>query len=97
MKLIIDIPEMTLLNITSRELLLCSREDIEKLEFAINNGTPIPDNATNGDIMNAMFSNAKIVKTDKEVFLYTGTRKKDEDIQIFDTEWWNATYRKGGK
>ena len=42
-------------------------------------------------------SNADYDKTDKEVFLYTGTRKKDEDIQIFDTEWWNATYRKGGK
>lgn len=42
MKIVIDIPEMTLLNITSRELLLCSREDIEKLEFAIKNGTPLP-------------------------------------------------------
>lgn len=42
MKIVIDISEMTLLNITSRELLLCSREDIEKLEFAIKNGTVLP-------------------------------------------------------
>ena len=42
MQIVIDIPEMTLLNITSRELLLCSREDIEKLEFAIKNGVSLP-------------------------------------------------------
>lgn len=43
MQIVIDIPIMTLLNITSRELLLCSRKDIEKLEFAIKNGTPLPE------------------------------------------------------
>jgi len=43
MRIAIDIPVMTLLNITSRGLLLCSREDIEKLEFAIKNGTFLPD------------------------------------------------------
>ena len=42
MQIVIDIPVITLLNITSRELLLCSREDIEKLELAIKNGTPLP-------------------------------------------------------
>lgn len=57
----------------------------------------IPDNATNGDVIKVIFPNAKIVETDREVFLYTGTREKDEDIQIFDTEWWNAPYQKGGK
>ena len=41
-ELVIKISEMTLLNIASRDLLLCSREDIEKLEFAIKNGTPLP-------------------------------------------------------
>ena len=64
---------------------------------AVLNGTPIPDNATNGDVIKVMFPNAKIVKTDKEVFLYTGTREKDKDIQIFDTDWWNEPYQKGGK
>ena len=44
MQIVIDIPVMTFLNITSRELLLCSREDIEKLEFAIKNGTPLSEN-----------------------------------------------------
>ena len=42
MQIVIDIPEITLLNINSRELFLCSREDFEKLEFAIKNGIPLP-------------------------------------------------------
>ena len=54
-KIVINIPEMTLLNITSRELLLCSREDIEKLEFAIKHGTFLPENPTNGDMIKVLF------------------------------------------
>ena len=63
----------------------------------IKNIILIKNRATNGDVVKAAFPNAKIVETDLEVFLYTGTREKDEDIQIFDTEWWNAPYQKGGK
>ena len=42
MQIVVDIPEITLLNINSRGLFLCSREDFEKLEFAIKNGTSLP-------------------------------------------------------
>ena len=99
MKLIIDINENVYTRlfdngIQDNEI---ATDDICEMARALRLGTPIPDNATNGDVIKAMFPNAKIVETDREVFLYTGAREKDEDIQIFDIEWWNAPYQKGGK
>jgi len=62
------------------------------------NGTPIPDNATNGDVIKAMFPNAKVDDYDYG---------KDPVIDVYgidDTEyitlrkeWWNEPYQKGGK
>lgn len=51
---------------------------------AIANGTPIPDNATNGDVIMAMFPNVDFV-TD----VFGGFN--------FPKWWWNALYQKGGK
>ena len=74
MKIIIDIPD----------------KDYEKLKdghipFSIldvmQNGTPIPDNATNGDVINTMF--------DAET-------AADIQINSTE-HWWNAPYQKGGK
>ena len=94
MKLLIDIPEEIY---KASKIIDVQYEDVVQIPLdVVANGTPISDNATNGKVITAMFPNAKIVETDREVFLYTGTRKKDEDIQIFDTEWWNAPYWKGG-
>ena len=59
---------------------------------AIANGTPIPDNATNGDVIKAIFP--------------TGYERAHEPIMdfvvdgycyMFDYDWWNAPYQKGGK
>ena len=50
----------------------------------IQNGTPIPDNATNGDVIMAMFPNVDFV-TD----VFGGFN--------FPKWWWNAPYQKGGK
>ena len=54
MKLIIDIPEETYNDIQSRDWK--NGELIFSEEWkAIYNGTPIPDNATNGDVMKIIF------------------------------------------
>lgn len=53
---------------------------------AIVYGTPIPDNATNGDVIKAIFPN-----THMEYRMWT------ENLYFYETDWWNAPYQKGGK
>ena len=65
MKLIIDIDEKTY------EVLKCNKQIIESEDIAVTNGikaqrailhgTPIPDNATNGDIMKIIFPQDKLI------------------------------------
>ena len=54
-------------------------------------GTPIPDNATNGDVFNAIYADIS----------RTGTVLLDDIENIIATNvnigWWNAPYLKGGK
>lgn len=54
----------------------------------------IPDNATNGDIIKALFPNATI-----HIFecLNSVNVITDETLnaQTFDLDWWNAPYQKG--
>lgn len=50
----------------------------------ITQGKVIPDNATNGDVINTLFSDIGITQTDP----YTGI------IEI-DLDWWNAPYKGG--
>lgn len=58
------------------------------MERAIRNGTPIPDNATNGEIADMMFPDANI-----------GYRYwfPDSTLRFMDTNWWDAKYQKGNK
>jgi len=86
MKLIIDVPD----------------KDYEKLKdghipFSIldvmQNGTPIPDNATNGEIMQMMFPNGVTAKFATFMRFVVG---EDEYINCA-YDWWNAPYQKGGK
>ena len=57
------------------------------LKICIANGTPILDNATNGDMIRTLFKPNRITRTDNVV------REEYE----FDKDWWNAPYQKGGK
>lgn len=56
------------------------RQDL--IEKVVN----IPDNATNGDVINALFSDIGIIQTNP----YTGI------IEI-DLDWWNAPYKEGAR
>lgn len=87
MKLIIDIPEAPLYR--DMYTAICENgyifdEDNEYIAKAIKGGTPIPNNATNGDVIMAMFPNVDFV-TD----VFGGFN--------FPKWWWNASYQKGGK
>ena len=48
---------------------------------------PIPDNATNGDMIKAMFPNEEIIETDGAC-VYVGVKMR------FDKDWWNAPYKR---
>ena len=86
MKLIIDIDESLLEGIKSDDFDFARRvvKNFQgTIASAIANGTPIPDNATNGEVMRAIFSDG--VKTS---IAYPRDVSK---------EWINAPYQKGGK
>ena len=92
MKLIIEIPD----------------KDYEKLKdghipFSIldvmQNGTPIPDNATNGDVIKAIFpKDVKVITQHDDIFgrRFIDLRVGQLDCEL-DDDWWNAPYQKGGK
>ena len=82
MKLIIDIPELAYDR-------LLGEQHIPNMdyEYLIIHGTPIPDNATNGDVIHLLFPN-----TSFSVF----HRGLVNQIEI-DMNWWNAPYQKGSK
>ena len=88
MKLIIDIPEENC-------KLICSdgRPFLPSYKW-IKNGTPIPDNATNGDMIKAMFPNADIEIHNITVYVIFDMHS---NVISFDLDWWNAPYQKGGK
>lgn len=60
----------------------------------IKNGTPIPDNATNGEVIKTIFPSGKIWKSDSYMCLLIDGQG---DAQMFDVDWWNSPYQKGGK
>ena len=85
MQIVIDIPEEHY-----RTLQEAMKNHMESLVGKIIlNGTPIPDNATNGDMIKALFSD-EIVECSTSSIWYG-------DLLMCDAEWWNAPYQKGGK
>jgi len=64
MKLIIDIPKGEYDKICKTMMHTSSGNPDFYFESKIANGTPIPDNATNGDVIKAMFPNENDFETD---------------------------------
>ena len=82
MKILIDIPDHLYSVIKNKE---CTHNNV--LTEAVDNGTPIPDNATNGDVLKIMFIPNRITRTDDTV-----------NVEYdFTNEWWNAPYQRGDK
>ena len=66
---------------------------------AIVYGKPIPDNATNGDVIKAMFGANKVFGFIHYVHLMAkvGNWFNEGVVAEFDRDWWDAPYQKGGK
>ena len=85
MKLIIDIPDIDYRHI--REYY--EKNDICEATYSyIYYGTPIPDNATNGDVVEKIFG--------KDVYC-TLIRMMYSSCCEELKNWWNVPYQKGGK
>ena len=65
-----------------------------KLHNTILNGTPIPDNATNGEVIKAMFGVKEVDMSNTYCVHFPG---EEDYSHYFFKGWWNASYRKGGK
>ena len=64
---------------------------------AIQDGTPIPDNATNGDAIKAMFDVAEEHFYDEDRMVDVYGLDRIDDPSTFYADWWNAPYQKGYK
>ena len=67
----------------------------QEVEVPTANTLEIPDDATNGDVIKAIFPNAPI---DTELYTNYVMVKLDYHTQydgglMFDKDWWNAPYR----
>ena len=80
MKMICDVPDEVIKSV--RMGTWCGSSVAEKM---IANGTPIPDNATNADVIRTLFPDG----IPKDI-VWTLQGDKGAD-------WWNAPYQKGGE
>ena len=87
MKLIIDLPDevKTLFDNADISDLRDFYDFNSTIGKAIKNGTPLPSNPTNGEMLMALFPNGNFSLGigDDNVLMY---------FQTFDNEWWNAPY-----
>ena len=87
MKLLIDIPEEHY-----RTLQDAMKNHMESLVGKIIlNGTLIPDNATNGDVIMAMFPNVNVYEHNG------GATYSVNNEYNFNATWWNSQYQKGDR
>ena len=77
MKLIVDIPEVDY-NYAKQQV---ADGITNPLKIFIASGTPIPDNATNGEVIKLIFDEEDIWDIHTALNLYDETRK-----------WWNTLY-----
>lgn len=89
MKLIIDLPDKTIAHIRSdygHKYFGCISDDDKKIiTKAIYDGTPLPDNATNGEVIKALFP--YMIINECEAF-------REKEI-LTSYEWWDTPYKKG--
>ena len=84
-QLIIKIPEEIY---KASKIIAVQYEDVVQIPLeVIANGTPIPDNATNGQVIRTLFKPNRVERTDDVIV----------ENYDFSKEWLNASYQKGGK
>ena len=78
-----------------------SNKNAEMLEEAILNGILLPDNATNGDVIKAVFPNidfyeGEVDKIGGLISFYARDEHEEKRQRVIITaDWWNAPYKRG--
>jgi hypothetical protein len=90
MKVIIDIPKFAYDEIVEMN----KKGKAFNLLEAVAIGTPISDNATNGDMIKAMFPNGKEYDNDGDVRYEIEIDFDYSFCSYFDGVWWNSPYKK---
>lgn len=88
MKLIIDIDEQHF-ELLQMAVMNGMGDNAQKI---IAQGIPIPDNATNGAVIKAMFPDTSLHIDERSHTVWVGYEEMS-----FRKDWWNAPYQKGGK
>lgn len=100
MKVILEIDNNTL-EIIQKKGMINSENKIynvwvaSELMDALDNAVALPDNATNGDVIKAMFP---LIEVRREISSVSDNIVVRDDsffgaINRFHTDWWNATYK----
>jgi len=99
MTLIIDIDEKDFHRICQEYISFSDTLEGRGLS-SIAEGIPIPDNATNGDMIKMMFPYYSYERNDYvqsiEDYIVDCMECMEHDL-YFAYDWWNAPYQKGGK
>ena len=89
MKLVIEIDKVAY-NLLTGKIETANIDLYSILIQSVQNGTPLPDNATNGDMIKTIFPETKIY--DDVYVMHIGIGRTDMN---FSKDWWNAPYKKG--
>lgn len=93
MKLTMYIPDKNFHEILNGFL---SNESKRKLRDAIKNGIALPDNATNGDVIKALFPDATVYSYKDSYDMYSDVVICPQNSMLAaDRDWWNAPYKGG--
>ena len=94
MKVIANIPEDMLQEL--KDGCFGVKHTLYDLAGAICNGVVLPDNATNGDMIKAMFPNVQVVDAGiHRITVIFGDCHNMMYRNSYDEDWWNAPYQGG--
>lgn len=88
MQAVIEIPKFVYDMIKAQKKVIDA--DVEIVGKAIVEGSVLPDNATNGDVIKALFPDGSQVKG---AGIYVMNDNKSN--VFYDFDWWNASYKGG--
>ena len=92
MDIIIKLDEKIYTNLKNNEHIIRSitkndeGSDGLKAQLSILNGTVLPNNPTNGDVIKAMFPNVNVFKNGEDVGI------EIDGFTMFSLSWWDAPY-----
>ena len=89
MKIVIDIAQEVYTDIKDGYY----NHNVTSMGYAIQHGTVLPDNPTNGDMIKALFPNIKwFINEDDEIF--TDHKTLNSNRVALTRDWWNAPYER---